>query len=202
MSSSINKEGFTLVELMLAMSLFITVMIVATVGFVGINRTFSKGLVRKNLSEGLQRSVEDITRSVRVYGSDFSKSTVENTNVATYCVEGSLCYVWEEYDSNNDNRKGGLYRVNGEFDPNTYRDGEELLDERFVVDKLVIDPIPNESGLVRISGVIRTNESDAYNIDKNDLTNTICKGSAQEGASQNCALEKFNTVVRRVGVGS
>ena len=34
-----NSEGFTLIELMLAMTIFSAVMVVATVGFIGMNRT-------------------------------------------------------------------------------------------------------------------------------------------------------------------
>ena len=37
-----NSEGFTLIELMLAMTIFSAVMVVATVGFIGMNRTFNR----------------------------------------------------------------------------------------------------------------------------------------------------------------
>jgi len=199
MSSSINKNGFTLVELMLAMSLFITVMIVATVGFVGINRTFSKGLVRKNLSEGLQRSIEDISRTVRVHG-QLDEKTQADSSVLGLCSE-TQCYLWQSYVQGAD-RIGGLYKIQGGFDVSKFGSGEELLDERFVVDRLDIDILASSPDLVRISGVIRTNEDSAYTIVDGKPDETVCKGSAEEGASQNCALEKFNTVVRKVGAGS
>jgi prepilin-type N-terminal cleavage/methylation domain-containing protein len=203
MNKKIDQHGFTLIELMLAMTLFIFVMVVATVGFVGINRTFSKGLARKNLSEAVQKTVEDVTRTVRANpgGLDKINSPKKSLPASTnaYCGS-SICYVW-----NTDPKVdlGGLYRMPAVDDLGNYRaQGLELVDSRYFVETLKIEPIEGEK-LYRVRGVFRSNDEAAFvftdttesGTPVRDPFQTICKGSAQEGVSQNCALEKFNFVV-------
>lgn len=196
MNKYINQQGFTLIELMLAMTLFISVMMVATVGFIGINRTFSKGMVRKQLSESVQRITEDMTRSIRSNGSSsLTKAQVPETD--SQCT-GSVCYIWPLGDDG----PGGLYRVPADsVSVNEYAtSGIKLLDERFVVDYLDVGPVGLSDDLSRVKGMFRLRDETAFNkFTAQDGTpekeKTVCKGSAESGASQNCALEKFNFVV-------
>ncbi len=178
-----NKRGFTLVELMLAMSLFIFVMMVATVGFVGINRTFTKGMVRKDLSEGVQRLTESITLTIRNEGqlANLQEAADAGENLSQLCASHT-CYVWG---------KGvGLKKTKGEVT-------EVVLDERYKVDFLKVTSLTGD--LYRVSGIVRTNEDSDFNYDKdkypNDTQEISCKGSAEVGVSKNCALEKFSFVV-------
>ena len=85
MNKILNSKGFTLIELMLAMALFTTVLVITTVGFIGINRTFSKGLVRKQLSESVQRTTEDITRTLRAEGTRVSELSDNRVMGTTTC---------------------------------------------------------------------------------------------------------------------
>ena len=183
----LNPAGFTLIELMLAMSLFISVMVVATVGFVGINRTFSKGLAQKALSEQAQKTVEDMTSTVRSNGATLSSlEGKENT-----LCSSTVCYVW----GNQLGERGGLYKVlNASADTvdQVYQGGVELFDQRFFVAKLNVTQLAG-SELVRIEGVVHSNQEGVVEGDSPDQL--VCKGSAQEGASRNCALEKFEFVV-------
>lgn len=192
-----NQSGFTLIELMLAMTLFISVMIVATVGFVGINRTFSKGLVRKQLSETVQRLTEDMTTTINNEGGlDSTNSKSENGKVCSQLT----CYVWTPYQTD-DEGSPGLYKVAlGDVDVAGQPDTKKvtIADERYKVDKFSVVSIGG--GLYRVTGIIRTKDLDAFEIADplNYPANgeIFCKGSAQDGASQNCALEKFSFVVR------
>ena len=79
-------KGFTLVELMLAMTVFSTVMVIATVGFIGMSRTFNRGLIRKDLSEYSQSATEDITRTIRGLG---STANFTNCNAGEPACPGS-----------------------------------------------------------------------------------------------------------------
>ncbi len=195
MNKYINQHGFTLIELMLAMTLFISVMMVATVGFIGINRTFSKGMVRKQLSESVQRVTEDMTSSIRSNGSSsLTKAQVPETD--SQCT-GSVCYIWPLGDDG----PGGLYRVPADpVSVNEYAtSGTKLLDERFVVDYLDVSPVGDSTDLSRVTGMFRLRDKNAFTFSYKDgvleKEKTACRGSAEAGASQNCALEKFNFVV-------
>lgn len=199
MNKSVNQKGFTLIELMLAMTLFISVMMVATVGFIGINRTFSKGMVRKQLSESVQRVTEDMTRSIRYNGnSQLTKSVVAVSEAESLCTS-SVCYVWPIGTAGADG-PGGLYRVPIGLISTYATSGTKILDERFVVDYLGVSPVADRGDLSRVKGMFRLRNRQAFIFfeDENRLPEkekTVCKGTAQEGASQNCALEKFNFVV-------
>ena len=190
--NNFNNKGFTFIELMLAMTLFISIMVIATVGFVGINRTFSKGLVRKQLSEAVQRSVEDITRTIRSQGVLSNYSTLPDGSQGALCST-SVCYVWGDSDT------GGLYRTSLSA-VEDFQEGTELLDSRFIVDVLRVENISGQK-MERLRGVFRTNDESAFNISRStsgeitDPFSTTCLGTAQDGATTNCALEKFDFVV-------
>lgn len=198
-----NSAGFTLIELMLAMSLFTFVMIIATVGFVGINRTFTKGVARKQLSESVQRLIDDITTSIN-NGGKFTQNN-EEISKGKLC-NTSVCYIWTPYDKARPSDTEGLYKVSS---GNVSVDGAKktyLVDSRYKVDYLQVDPL--DTNLYRVTGIIRSADETAFNFPTGENANKYpaenqditCKGSAQEGASTSCALEKFSFVIR-VGAG-
>ncbi len=196
-----DNKGFTLIELMLAMSLFTFVMIIATVGFVGINRTFTKGVARKQLSESVQRLTDDMTKTI-LNGGAFSSVAMDETNNEKLC-NVSTCYVWRPYTaSSNKNETFGL--VKRPNDGTSKIDGEVLVDKRYKIDYLRVNNIDG-TNLYRVTGIIRSADVSAFNLadsskyptDNQDIS---CKGSAQANVSTNCALEKFSFVIR-VGAG-
>lgn len=192
-----NVKGFTLVELMLAMSLFITVMVVATAGFVGMNRTFTKGVVRKQLSEGVQRTSEELTRALRS-GGQLSAGEVEEGSNERSIANSSTCFIWQQtklYTYSKCSVAEASSRI-------------ELLDQRFAVDFLAVENLSGD--LYRIKGVFRTADETAFSYEEDDraaylesqnLNGIFCKGSAQVGSDQNCALEKLDIVVNAKGEG-
>lgn len=189
-----DDRGFTLIELMLSMSLFIFVMIVATVGFVGINRTFTKGLARKQLSESVQRLAEDITTTINNDGG------LNSSNIGRGQLCSSLsCYVWAPYSEDSPDKPSGLRKVTIAEADNPNSKGGIIIDERYKVDRLDVARIGSEN-LYRVSGIIRTADKNAFNFPDDGYPelnqNITCKGSAQEGASTSCSLEKFSFVVR------
>lgn len=201
MFTSMNKkvrnqqEGFTLVELMLAMSLFITVMVVATAGFVGMNRTFTKGVVRKQLSEGVQRTSEELTRSLRSGGELVATDPEDGADEQSIRNTAS-CFIWGATR---------LYKSSG-CSIAEANNRIELLDRRFAVDFLKVENLTGD--LYRITGVFRTAEEGAFAYANDDReaylqsqnpNDIFCKGSAQAGADQNCALERLDIVVNAKG---
>jgi prepilin-type N-terminal cleavage/methylation domain-containing protein len=175
-----NQAGFTLIELMLAMTLFTSVMIVATVGFVGINRTFSKGLVRKNLSEGVARLVSDVS------------STIQNEGKLTDVSSTLICGTTTCYDSSSGGLIRGIKQPDGKLSKSNQ---SEILDSRYKVENLQVKSVGYTGDLYRITGVARTKDDESFEKDK-DTGELICRGSAKGGARDNCALQRINFVVR------
>ncbi len=188
-----NTKGFTLVELMLAMSLFISILVISTTAFVGINRTFSRGVTRKQLSEAAQRTVEEVTRSIREGGSKPEITTV--TDYGAVC-NSQACFVWKTPSTDN-----GLIKTVSN-DVTNASGAYKIVDDRYKVDFIKIDklPVTDDNKLYRISGVMRIIEDEAFTIESDyyssqDPSKINCKGTTEVGASRSCALEKFEFVV-------
>ena len=201
-----SMNGFTLIELMLAMSLFISILVISTTGFVGINRTFSKGIVRKQLSEAKQQTIEEITRSIRAYGAlSVPIQDPPNPGISPYAVcNQAQCFVWNT-SSGGGNEKFGLMKTIG-IDPDDMTGAIELVDNRFKIDFIDVNKVADAEGLYRVTGVMRIKDDEPFKFEST-LANYLlsknpngisCKGSSEAGASRNCALEKLDFVVTTV----
>ncbi len=202
-----NQKGFTLIELMLAMAISVTVLIIATVGFVGINRTFSRGLIRRQLSEGVQRITEDVTQTVRAAPTQSPSGTCFLGLTSDTCPPGTQwgaqClantrYLWRA--------AGGLYKDSKPC-PDAVVEAEllELIDDRFVVEGVIVEPlaIPN---LYHVLGLIRTPDRAAFvfpedvaNDDVVSPLDTRCRGTAESNAVRTCSIESFDFIVSSKG---
>lgn len=200
-----NQSGFTLVELMLAMVLFSTILVISTVGFIGMNRTFNRGTIKKQLSESVQTTTEDIARALR---SQPNSSPVEIPTCGpteSTCVSyldtwntlliGSTCYLWQD---------SGLYKSTGTCNPDNK---QELLDSRYVVRYgPYITLVGTGSGAVlyKVSGVFTTDQIDAIHIPNADGESDTdprwhCRGTAESSNVQTCAVEEFNIIINPQG---
>lgn len=205
-----SSEGFTLVELMLAMTVFIAITMLFTAGFIAINRTFARTVIRKQLAESVQVINENITNALRqgnvstapvpCSSGDSSCSSpsgeMDLQEWSVLCV-GDTRFYWSE-------AVGSMYvdRQNCEDDDLNAADARALLDERFVVDAFSITPMPVGSArLYSVAGVVRTINRDAFTFDEDDLFQTTCRGSSQSPFAQTCAIEKFSFIVNAQGGG-
>lgn len=192
-----NTKGFTLVELVLAMALFITILIATTTAFIGINRTYSKGVIRKQLSEAVQRTVEDITKTIRE-SRELTPQTADDLFSKYALCNDASCYVWKKKDGSDNKR---LVRTTGN-DPVDVNNAYELVDDRYTIDFINIEKL--ETDLYRISGVMRTaDDKDAFEfeggypnyISLQDPSKIRCKGTTEANSVRGCNLEKFEFVV-------
>lgn len=201
-----NQEGFTLTELMLAMVLFSTVLVISTVGFIGMNRTFNRGVIRKGLSEGVRAASEDIGRALRsqAVNSAPCRSEVEcEVDGWKTLAFGSVCYMWQTGDQ----AEGGLYKVNGDCrDEGASK--EELLHKRYRVRELDVGMTQTkwygENYLYVVSGVFTTLQDDAIHMpDPNDDDQSghqwRCKGTAEHPDVASCAVEQFRIIINPRG---
>lgn len=221
-----NQAGFTLVELMLAMALFSIIMVISTTGFIGINRTYTRGALRKQLLEAVQRVNSDITSTVSNSQSGEIQKCSPADGLADGCIGGKymLCfssgprYYWSDPQLD----QGGLFRDLKECqDPLDPALATELVDARFVVEQFDITPVdmssvtvtgPNSQlhKLFNARGIIRTSEIAAFTASSNNedvdrslpgfkASNIKCKGSAAGSIVQSCAIESFNVVLNDRG---
>lgn len=199
-----NQKGFTLVELMFALSMFSLMMIIATVGFVAMSRSYTRGLARKQLSESSQRIVASIDNSITNtgLGSYASCRAADDEPIPDACPElsgkwqGALCFEGERYIWGSD----GLFRQAEDCDVTLPESatGEELLSARFRVDRLNVEQLGDK--LYAVKAVLRTENEEAFTFDEDDPTKTICNPTS--GAAQVCAIEVVDTVINARGDGS
>lgn len=202
-----SEAGFTLIELLLAMTVFTLTMVVATVGFIGMNRAYVRGTVRKQLSQDTQRSIDAIASTIRSDGRalDKHKSCPSGNSVPVACPgggnwNGAICFNGERFIWGNT----GLYHQGGGIQCNASTanfetTGTRLLDIRFKVEDLRISEVTGQNSLFTVQGVFRTTDDDSFdNLADPDKTNVVCKGSAF-GLAQLCAVEKFKSVINARG---
>lgn len=210
---SITAEGFTLTELMLAMVLFTTVLVLSTVGFIGMNRTFSRGTIKKQLSEGVQAFSEDVTRTLRAQPTNALPGKCDG--VDNNCKNkvkpdwqwlsfANACYLWQSPTV--ENYEAGLYKKSGPCTNTSLDDKITVLSTRYVVrvapEVKLIEGDTDGSQLYSVSGVFTTPEDDAIHVkdtstDPND--NWRCKGTTESENVATCAVEEFNFVVNPRG---
>lgn len=199
MSYKSKQAGFTLVELLLAMTLFSLTMIVATAGFIGMNRVFTRGLVRKDLSEAAQFITEDITRALRAEGlSSVATACPETGSTNPPCYNGwasqtlgQTRYIWRSSGAHT-----GLSRDTGPSTAAPSSSRVSLLSDKYKVKALTISKLPTSADLYRVSGVLTTSTQEALSMPADgDPFKITCLGSGQNVAAQSCAVEKFNFVV-------
>ncbi len=210
MSKNVSEEGFTLIELLLAMTLFSVILVVSTLGFVGINRTYTRGAIRKQLSESVQRLNQDITTTVRnpqAANPAVCKSDVVTANCPNgweaICLSGAR-YSWKKLDDT----AGGLFKdAKACGDAVDTATATKIVDTRYIVEHLAVTSLTNR--LYNTQGIIRTADSTALTTTDNDGSidrtptdywkNVRCKGSSAGGVVQTCAVESFNFVINSQG---
>lgn len=185
-----RQQGFTLLEVLFAMTILTTVILLMTTVFVGINRSFSRGMLRKELSEVSQKLADDMTRALRTYGtSDESDdcSSLPSGYDQSFRI-GAVSYIWSS--------SGGLRRSNAACS----QVGEQVFGERFILRQLRVTEITSIPGqkLYRLQGVITSGSNASMVLPASgstwiDDTNVRCRSG--QPVLGNCSIEKFNYVV-------
>lgn len=212
-----STDGFTLIELMLAMSIFSLVFILTTVGFIGINRTYTRGAIKKDLAESVQR-VADTVSTIVPSESVLCLNTLGDGGCgdsrAPYdllCGEDNdVRFFWK--DKTYPDAGGLYYDFKGCGQVIRESSAQQILDDRFVVESLHLDHLDaySSSGhdLKRLWGVFRTADKNAFTISNDNSTydptdplyspeKLRCKGSSAGSIVQTCAIQKFDIVVSK-----
>lgn len=109
--ASHKQRGFTLIELMLALSFLAFILIFIVSAMVQYMNTYNKGLVYKEINQAGRTTFEDINRSLR-----FSSANVSLMSKGRLCMGGET-YVWNtptvtnKYEGTVGNVEEGMIRV-------------------------------------------------------------------------------------------
>jgi prepilin-type N-terminal cleavage/methylation domain-containing protein len=199
MHRNLNSQGFTLTELMLAMVLFSTVLVVSTVGFIGMNRTFSRGTIKRQLSQDIQTVSTDITRTLRLQPVGGSLPEYCNGGVGCSTADlqtlafGSVCYLWPMATAPD---RGGLYKKSGSC--NSASDTVQIMGSRYMVRSMEVSSVGVDDSIYRFSGIFSTLLDEAIRFDNTGKV-LSCKGTAESPEVASCAVQKFEFSINRQG---
>lgn len=99
-----NRRGFTLVEFLLSVAMFSFFIVFVLVGFVQINRSYSRGITVKQVQQSARALLEDISRSMQSVGQAPEKVTgppvLGALNIGyRYCLDdANVKYSWNQFN--------------------------------------------------------------------------------------------------------
>lgn len=180
-----NQRGFTLIELMIATSVFSVVLLIASNGIVQIGRMYYKGIVTVRTQEAVRSTVSDISNSLQLTGGQPIYSTV--TPPGSQFVTKAICIGKSRYtyqiDVKIDSNVGGhaLWlddQGNGTCTPANLSlaepssTGRELLGANMRLLRFTVNPPAAGSNLYTVGLTVAYGDSDL-------LTNYDINGSAR-----------------------
>ncbi len=206
----LDRRGFTLVELLLAMAFFSFILLFATTGFIIVNRSYNKGLTVKLVQDEARSTMERFSREIRSVSSagirfptDPSEPPTGTPLDSCITLDGNSYYWTDRINSSDAQSPKSLLWVEGVTCANIVDSGDpaiasglpagasavSILNDRVGVQSFEIVKISNSQ--VSIGLVLSTTETDLLGVDAvtGELTCSTIAGS------QYCDLVELNTVV-------
>jgi len=192
------QSGFTMVELLIAMAFFSFLLMTVTVGFVQINRSFTKGVIVKTIQENGRVLIEDISRGIR----SSNRSAISYSNDFPFRLNiNGVCYIWNQNTSTTGYVRSDERFSNGEpfelariigncsMTPNVINqdEAENLIDKKAVVQHLSVEPLGG--GAWSILVVLSTGNSEDLQSYGEDAR---CR---EQVGNQYCDVVRYETVV-------
>lgn len=215
-----QKQGFTIVELMLAMAFVAILLVAVALLTISISQLYAKGVTYKELNQVGSEVSSDIKRTISASRVDDVKPLRVSNGSGSLCV-GEYSYVWNDPALVKDAANGNTIKyqsqparlvkvrdVGGSFCESTYDkvipagvEAKDLLvgggDRDLVVHGLSITPNPSTSTtgreLYTVSLTLGTGDVSAI------TGSSTCKPPSDEDSNtEYCAINEF-TIVARIG---
>ena len=192
------QDGFTLVELMIAMTVFSLVLVAASAGLIQVGRTYYKGVITSRTQDTSRSIIDEISRSVQFSGESPDLVRDGSGNLAAMCL-GNTRYSIRTDVQVGDTNPHGLYKDDAgatcaSADLTTPQTGGvELLGSNMRFSEFDVEALGDQQ--YRIVVWVVYGDDDLLEVDPNNADRTICRGSAVGG--QFCALGELSTVVTR-----
>ena len=204
-----NEHGFTIVELLVATTVFSVILVLISVGVLQIGRSYIKGVTMTRTQEAARTIIEDISRAIQFSGGKILPDHVSGAsgNVTDFCID-NIKFVFQTGKQlkksgtlNPDQSSTVLMRNNSPSCtptslpsiptwPAPSPDTKELMIENARLAELTLDKIQNTESY-RISITIAYGDSDLLSPDfKQCITNNNSGG-------QFCAVSTLTTTVQK-----
>lgn len=198
-----ESEGFTIIELLVATSVFSVVLLALMFGVVQISHIYYKGITESNTQNTARNILNDISQSIQFDGGSYTPPNVGGGN-NRICI-GSRQYSYllgyelkSSYSSTLHQSPQVLVEQNGiaacpASAPNLTNGsapGKELMGQNMRLANLVITPLANNYYKVEV----RVAYGDDDLLSNPTGTNASCRGRAGD---QFCAVSDLSTIVQK-----
>lgn len=213
-----NQQGFTIVELLIAMTIFTIVLLVLTGAVVQIGRLYTKGLTASRTQEVARAVIDDLSRAIQYTPGVIKElAATPADNTSSVCV-GSRRYDFIQNRLVDKNQTTGRSLVSGDDPANctsttnliTASTGNEMLGNDMRVSNLAIDTTSLTTGAYRVTVRIVYGADDllctqaAGNCNNNVELNAAQLRAAKDlqcknirSGTQFCAVSELSTIVER-----
>lgn len=192
--NSEKRSGFTIVELMIATTVFSVILLIMSAGLIYIGKVYYKSVAQSKTQEAARAIISDVSRAIQFDGRDV---IIKNDVV---CI-GDTMFAFTK-NKQVDNTQSGLLRANfsGSCDVASLGVNKtELVPTGMFLNEFSVTPHTEE--LYTISVRIVSVPQDTSTISSTDGTtdlfdgaNGVCKGGA---GSEFCATSKLTTTVKK-----
>lgn len=205
-----KQRGFTIIELLIATTIFSVILLMVSSGIVHIGRLYYKGLTQNRTQETLRGVVEDITRSVQ-FAKDEKIVVTEaaDKTSGTFCI-GDTRYVYvinQKVDSSGGVNALTAQRLNGAActSPPASQPVKELLSNNMRLLSFTVGPELYDSRTFRADIKIAYGDNDllshyADNATEADAPIAPAKDAfCKSGVAGNnfCATAQLDTIVKK-----
>jgi prepilin-type N-terminal cleavage/methylation domain-containing protein len=215
MSKHPRQTGFTIIELLIASSVFAVILILVMTAFVTIGRMYYKGITAARTQEAARSLIDDISRELQFGTTGVeTRVSVSDPSLRTMCI-GTRRYAYVLHKRRVDTVVSGATETQHvlrkdspgsasigcpvvETDADLQAPVTEMVEKHMRLAKFEAVEAAGTSGrLWNVSVKIIYGEDDLLEgVSGDDYTNATCKGSAYAG-SQFCAVSELITTVYR-----
>lgn len=191
-----KSSGFTIVELMIATTVFSMVLLLCTYGLLEIGRAYYKGVTISRTHENARIIMDDVTEAIQFSHGQVVLDTLDDedgSGYRAYCIGTKFYQFWidvaqEENSGDNQVRSGTVGDCgNGPTPPGDYAG---LLTNRARLAAFDITELDSENYLYGVTVRVVSGDDDSYDSDTGECNN-------EKSESQYCAITELNTVVKR-----
>ncbi len=194
-----QQKGFTIIELLIATTVFSVVLLIVSAAIIGLGRQYYKGVNQSKTQEVARSIVEEIANNLKYSTGDPINLGTNGDDISGWCISERLYAfrVGEQLGTDSNQSRAVLLRGDdcnlpdeGNFLPGPNQ--TELIGENMRLSRLTIEEDANNVWTVTVRVAMGTDED----LDDPNGPNAVCKG--QEN-TQFCSVSEYQSrVVKRI----
>jgi prepilin-type N-terminal cleavage/methylation domain-containing protein len=201
-----KQNGFTIIELMIATSVFSVILLLCTIALLQIGRTYYKGLTESKIQQAARSIIDEISRGIQFSGNPIASTPTGAGSSYVFCIGDQRYSVMldQEVENNPSSMHQGYHALvsdnypgcnnsspkNTNFGTGTLTNGaRELLGLNMRLTSLSVSNVAN-TNLYSINLRLVYGDDDVLN-----STQTAC--ARVSAGTQFCAVSELDTVVQK-----